>query len=229
MIVCLCYEADWVLPEIADHCLHILEEAGVAHTYFSTEDQRVRCSAIRDVALLPDMGVADPVGHVISMARLYHCARGIRPFGLDWGPGLPAGLLASLEINWTSARHGQDCLPAPMLEGLPDASITWDDSQWLEGRVAPDLERMASREPGIFMLNFRPLHVYLNTSGPGHFERAKPHLRNLEALSALRNSSEMGVHDILDSVLARLGEPGVRFLTVGRALERFQPQEDEDD
>jgi hypothetical protein len=108
-------------------------------------------------------------------------ARGMRTHGLLQSTGLLAALAAaapslrydaSLYVPGQASLRGFD-FPLPGGKSLRRYPFAWEDDLHLAaaGPLAPPLAGLPSE--GLCILNFHPIHVYLNTSDMRDYERVK--------------------------------------------------------
>ena len=79
----------------------------------------------------------------------------------------------------------------------------WSDDKHLElgGRFAADAVGLDA--PGLKVLNFHPVHVFLNTETPAHYGRAKAAYHDPAALA--RERGPHGIGDLFAEVVERVG------------------------
>lgn len=219
MIVCLTVDADWCPPKVRRDCLELIESAGVPYTFFATVDQSPSDSPLAEDAWHPNFADNDPDSEMDRLVRAVPGAVGLRPHRLVFFEGLRRDFLKKRGVRWLSATSQPERHEAGELFGLPEIGVNWGDNFWFGKRLEPDFTRMASDRPGIFMANFHPVHVFMNTETPDRYAMARPFYHDCEGLRALRNGVKRGVRDVLADVLDLSGKPGVRFMAVTPALE----------
>ncbi len=64
------------------------------------------------------------------------------------------------------------------------------------------------------ILNFHPIHIFLNTEGIDRYNKARPYLKNFEKLCLFRNNSMYGTEDLLRDVVEEGRKKGYRFETI---------------
>lgn len=96
--------------------------------------------------------------------------------------------------------------PSFLWNGLIRLPYIWsDDLHWLYGNTFDDLKIDLEGE-GLKILNFHPIHVYLNTVNDLHYQNARHHYQNPDKLKKYRNDGKKfsGVKDGLVSLLDHL-------------------------
>lgn len=124
---------------------------------------------------------ADPAAVAAHLETIAPGARGMRLHGLLQSTGLLAALAAaapSLRYDASLYVPGQDSLRGfgmalPGGGKLRRYPFAWEDDLHLlgSGSLAPPLAGLPGR--GLAILNFHPIHVYLNTADLRAYERAK--------------------------------------------------------
>lgn len=218
MPLCITIDADWALPEVAEYTLALLRERDIPCTYFATVDQSVEVSPLIEVAWHPNFsGQSDALAELEQFRTLFPGAQGIRPHRLYWGEGISADLLKSFGIAWTSASHvlrpGNQC-PRPGL--LPDFPIAWGDNFWFMENRLPELS--LSDDTEVLLLNFHPIHVFLNTCDEDQYGEARSSYHDIEALRPLRNTEKKGVRDILIETLDIVEQRNIQVTTISQGF-----------
>ncbi|WP_022663059.1 polysaccharide deacetylase WbmS family protein [Paucidesulfovibrio longus] len=222
MHVCLTLDSDWAHPEVADHALGLVRNAGVPCTYFATADQEVRAEADCEVALHPNFADRDPDAELEELRARFPEAVGLRPHRLDMPPARCAEAVRRAGLRWVSSRHDPDARGFARWNGeLPDAAIHWGDNLLFLRGERPDLDGFDPDAPGLLVYNFHPVHIYLNTASAGQYERARPGYRDPAHLRVCRNESEYGVRDALLDLLSLCGR--FRFTTLSDAAKELAP------
>jgi hypothetical protein len=90
--------------------------------------------------------------------------------------------------------------PWALWNGITKVPYCWeDDVAALYGRLEAFGE-LRSRE-GLRVMDFHPIHVFLNMADMAHYEETRDVHRQPELLRACRNTKNMGARDILQTVL----------------------------
>ena len=182
-------DTDWVPQFVLDHALALLAEHGTAATVFCTGPYDLAAANV-EAALHPNFLPGSTQGHdpdeiLATLKGYWPKAVGSRSHRLFWHSGLRAVL----------KRHGirYDCsslLPlCPQSRpadsgGLLHTTIWWSDNQHMVHSRDPKAFELPGRdEPGLKVLLFHPIHIYLNTVNLEDYRRG---LRNLPPFQELR-------------------------------------------
>lgn len=226
-------DTDWAPQFVLDSALGMLAEHGLAATVFCTGEyvfpSDVRVEAALHPNFMPDSTQgSDPDEVLGNLKAVWPKARGSRSHRLFWHSGLRSVLL----------RHGimYDCstlLPLQPLAapanagGLLHCSIWWSDNLHLLHKYPLnqfDLPGMDS--PGLKILVFHPIHIFLNTASSKdarNLKKAIAHLptAKLEDLEPLRNQGT-GVGTMFLKALEYISKTQEESMTLEDAVASFQ-------
>lgn len=212
----LTFDTDWVPQFMVDRCLDILDEGGARATFFCTGPYDLRDPDRFEAALhpnfLPDSTQGeDPEAVMKGLKSLFPEAVGSRSHKYFWHS----------DIRPLLQRHGilYDCtqfLPAQAHAGLVEhlglkrAGTWWSDNLHLMGGL--DLTRFdppGLLTPGLKVLDFHPIHVYMNSPSREWFR---------EAMAGLPPVPELRETDVAER---RFDGPGIGTL-LGHTVRRLQ-------
>lgn len=231
---CLSIDIDWAHDEVILDCLEVIEAAGVAATWFITHDTpvlgRIRASGRHELGLHPNfnhllegesgnaMEVIAQLRNVVPESRCvrsHSLARSSRIAGVCRQAGI------THESNFLIPPHvAPELAPWRDFCGIVQVPIRWEDDVRLAdptlGEPADHLEHNAC-----FVVDFHPIHVFLNTTSMEDYERARPDMRNPVMLRRLRRTAGAGgTRDRLVALLARARELGLP----SRRMSILQPE-----
>ena len=209
------FDTDWVPQFMVDRCLDILAEGGARATFFCTGPYDLRDPESFEAALHPNFLPGstqgqDPESVMTWLKSVHPGAVGSRSHKYFWYS----------DIRPLLRRHGMlyDCtqfLPGQSHTGLVDhlglrrAGTWWSDNLHLMGGL--DLTRFdppGLLTPGLKVLDFHPIHVYMNSPSREWFRDAMaglppvPELR--EADVAARRFDGPGIGTLLELAVRRL-------------------------
>lgn len=221
----LTFDVDWVCDEILQDTLDLLASTGAGQaTFFVTHStpllETMRGAGIEMGAhpnFLPlfrggAVGSADAV--MDEMKRIVPEARVVRCHGLVRG-----GVLSQLFIRrgfthesnlFIPAQTGIAAQPYEAPPGLVQLIHNWGDYACLAARSFPNPDAYLS-SPGLKIVNFHPLHLYLNTTSLEQYEKGRDLVRDAAALRALRMPGEKGVRDHFVELVRTARRRGLRF------------------
>ena len=227
--ICIAFDVDWAPDEALEDVLELLERAGAASTFFATHDTAVFGSApLRtEVALHPDFRDAgsDIEAPVRRLQEVYPRALGVRSHLLYQSSPL-LQLFKDLGLEYESNTHvpfHAGLRPFTRIPGLVSIPYSWsDDTHFRLGKPLVKDALMLDR-PGVKVIAFHPIHVFANTLGTDHYERAvRPHYSNAKELVRVREVTTPGVRTLFEEVLAFIVETQARTLTLREVSEAFR-------
>ncbi len=207
--VALSFDLDWAPDFMLDELSGLLRPLAAPFTVFATHDspgvRRLLALPGCEAGLHPNLlGCADIPARLAALQALFPAAEGLRCHGLSYHSGLLAHLHGS-PIRYLSNDlcHLQPGLrPWFDFSGLLRLPIYWeDDVHCVCGDGDFGLSALRLRGPGLKVLNFHPVHVYLNTSDLVAYQGCKEAIRD-PALAPRHRAAGPGVRDLLESLLA---------------------------
>lgn len=220
-MIAITFSTDWAPAPVLQYTLDILDEYGVPATFFCTDDLSQRgfphTKVCHELAIHPHIVLPCPrYGSVIRrMKDLFPDAVGSRSHRFITGtPVLRAlsqnGILYDSSI-FTCYTHIEPFMQHYGILQIP----VWfsDDIAIRNGSVAYNSIPLSALNDSyrLHVLNFHPVHVYLNTRRHRTYEDAKPFYQTPHKLLQYRNAdTRTGVESVLRTVLSM----GARFMTL---------------
>ena len=209
--ICVTLDVDWARDEIVQTVLEMLQEAGVKATFFAThrsellmglEDERY------EVGLHPNFNQSrgDFVGPTEALKALYPRAAGGRSHSLATSYPILMGYMASglvYESNLFLPMH-EHLRPASRVEGMVSIPLYWYDDTYFSRNSSFGLEDLRLDTPGLKVLGFHPIHVFMNTSSAAHYASYKEHYQNPAELQKHVNRRSPGAGTMFRSLLDHL-------------------------
>jgi hypothetical protein len=216
--VFLTFDIDWAHDEVIASAIDLVEEYGVAATWFITHPthqlERLRANPQFELGLhpnfLPLLMKGDPSNgrsaeEVLDrLLKLVPEARAVRSHSL-----VQSGRLLELFSNKGLTHEANTFLPAqsgialrPWVDwfGVIRVPYFWEDDHHCEIRPQCCVDEMEAR-PGLRGYSFHPIHLYLNTEALGRYESARDSFGDPNRLMTHRNEEGGGVRQILESLL----------------------------
>lgn len=223
------FDVDWAPDAAIDAVAELLVDARVAATWFVTHASPA-VDRLREHPELFELGIhpnflAGSTHGATPEAVLEHCmslvpeARSMRTHGLVQSSALlalvrsttPIAVDASLFLPYAPAI-------APVRYPMPVGELVrvpyyWeDDAEMYRPRPVWDLDRILGTATGLTVLNFHPIHAYLNSRDMSAYGEAKAMGRPLQELTAgdlapLRREGP-GAGAVLAAAVERLAEAG---------------------
>jgi hypothetical protein len=223
MKVCITIDADWAPVEVIDSCVGILHEKNIPYTFFATDDYRNGIVKTTDVAWHPNF-LSDKrlvKSELEYFSQLIPHAKGLRPHRLFMPiEEISRSWLDDYGIKWTS-RSSDPFKITPDIEfdGIPNFYINWGDYFYFTEKRLPDWDLMVSKKRGLYIANFHPIHLFLNTDEEDRYLQAKKNYHNISKLRSLQNKNQYGVRNVFFDVLKLLGHREIEFITISDAYE----------
>lgn len=208
-------DIDWAPEPVIEDTLALFEQFGVKCTLFATHLSPAIIGCNRDlfeVALHPNFnpllagtrGEADRI--IEELCEMYPEAVGIRSHStMQSAPLLELfgakGMLyeANLFLPYWKEIH-----PYRLWNGLLRIPYNWeDDVHFLYGKSFSDVGLDSGSTMNV--LDFHPVHVFLNTDTKDHYDRARPHTGDTDELLQMRNTSGPGARTLLIELLRQQG------------------------
>ncbi len=225
--VCLSLDVDWAPDPVLAYVVDLIARAGVSATLFATHHTPVLTELgppTFEVGLHPnfDRG-ADLDAPLHELKAAYPGARGARSHGLAVSSRVLQRYMAhGLRYESNVFLPGHEGLrPVTRFVELVSIPFYWSDDKHLERGEPFELAAMRLDVPGLRVLNFHPIHVYMNTVSLSHYESFKAHYHDHDALAELRDPLSPGIGTLFDGVLAELGRRSDSHLTLDRVCERY--------
>lgn len=221
-MIILTFDSDYMRPEWMDEFIQYYPELPPS-TFFLHKDSREWTSEFHEISEHPTIenvlnySTSENLGHSVrgKGIRSHSCVSS-HMISVEWAK---AGLLyQSQETRWNT------CYPNPVMTswGIAELPISYMDNQdfWMERNWAGKHEKFsesilknALNSPEIFLFDFHPLHIALNTSSIEDYAAKKQEIsfksRNPWSLS----SSEYGVRNYFEEILSQISEMRVETKT----------------
>jgi len=210
-------DIDWAPDEVIFDTIKIFEKFNVKCTFFCTHKSKILDECNRDLFELgihPNFNPSLIDGKKIkadkiieSLLSIFPESRGVRSHSTTSSSNLldifkKKGLLYEsnqfMPYNW-------DIKPYNCWTGLTRIPYNWeDDTHWLYNKSFDfDILKDYKKE-NLIILDFHPIHIFLNTDSQDTYDRAKPYYQNPEKLLTFKNNKEFGTRDFLIKTLNEL-------------------------
>ena len=116
-------------------------------------------------------------------------------------------------------------MPFKLWTGLVRIPYNWeDDVHYLFNRGYDDLGIDLFND-GLNVLDFHPIHVFLNTDSQGTYNNAKTYYQNPEELVKLKNKKVKGTKDLLIDTLEMITKNGLTSYKMIEIYENYKNNE----
>lgn len=227
----LSLDIDWAPDYVLEDTRLLLQAAGLPATIFATH-QSPGVDALLglpglETGVHPNfLGGADESAVMDKLRRAFPTAIGVRSHALFYHSRL-LPLFHRMGVRYFSNDllflHA-DLAPFYDWSGLLRLPIYWEDDvhcQYFDGRF--DLASLQLDRPGMKVLNFHPVHLFLNTREMADYEAAKPVLADPRAAGAHRRPGS-GIRTLFLDLVGQLHAGAMG--TLGSLAEDFRATHD---
>lgn len=217
----LTFDVDWAIDPVLEDCISLLERYNARATFFCTHETEVlRCLDLKryELAVHPNFltcfgkNGTDYREVFDDILAIFPDSRGFRSHGLVQSGDIHT-YAAEVGLQYESNMfHPNQPEPYYDYQGLVRIPICWAD-----GRTAILGQSFDGNHAGFYtdrpiVMNFHPIHVYLNTESISRYKAASQHLNDFEELKKYRNQGPVpGARDFLKSYLEKADDPSKNF------------------
>ena len=206
-------DIDWAPEPVIEDTLALFEHYGVRCTVFATHKSTAvdRCNRdLFEVAIHPNFNPlvagqgGDPAAIVDDLLAIYPEEKGSRSHSATQSWPLLDLLHARRMIYDANVwlPYWPDVRPIRLWNGMLRIPFNWaDDLHLAYQRSFADLG--LDEAAALNVVDFHPVHVFLNTDSTARYTEARPHYQDSERLRALRNESGPGARTALVDLLER--------------------------
>ena len=226
--ICITFDLDWAVDEIIQPIVEILEKADIKATFFATHRSRLMEDLNTDlfeVGLHPKFdGVkGDFRSPIQELKALYPDAKGGRSHRLFQSSEIlqfyrEGGLVYE---NNTILPFQAGLQPAIRIKGLVSIPFYWADDLQFHFYDSFDLSSLKLETPGLKVLMFHPIHVFMNTSTPEHYESYRKYYQNPAELGQFINREAEGIGTLFRSLIYYILANGKDTYTVYEIYQKF--------
>lgn len=212
------FDIDWACDEVLEYCIDLVEAADVPATWFVTHDTKLLARLRKNQKF--ELGVHPNFNNLLSGAeasgknaedtlkdilKIVPEACSIRSHSLVQSERL-VDMFIDHGLNYISnfyipLAENSVLVPWRLWGGVTAVPHCWQDnvSMRVSGHItAPEL----SERRNILVLDFHPIHVFLNSDSVDRYEAARPYFLTPSSLVEFRNRRALGACDVLKGVLS---------------------------
>jgi len=225
--VCLTLDLDWAPDHVLEDTRLLLQQVGLPTTIFATHQSPAVTALLArpgcETGVHPNfLSDADEDAVLSRVLTAFPAAVGVRSHELYFDSRL-LPLFQRRGVRYFSNDlmflHS-DLHPYYDWSGLVRLPLFWEDDVhclYFDGRF--DCAALRLDQPGLKVLNFHPVHLYLNTREIADYQAAKPSLADPAAARKLRREGP-GIRSLFLDVVDRLR--GAEMRTLGALAEEFR-------
>lgn len=231
--IAISLDLDWAPEAVLDDTLQLMAQHGVCGTVFATHDSAV----LRGAGKLIEVGVhpnfnplldgrqssPDVDGILAQLREIYPDARGVRSHSMLQSTPL---LLKFAERGFSYESncflpYDDHLSPRKLWMDLVRVPYNWeDDVHWSYGYAFDDF-RLRMDGTSLHVLDFHPIHIFLNTEDATRYAAARPSYGDARALLAHRNRGPRpGTRDLFLQVLQWCRDGEAQCVSLGQLAAR---------
>lgn len=234
-MIAITSDIDWAPDPVIRFMVEMLEEHEIKCTFFCTHTSEIIEEIIKkplfEVALHPNFnGLMDRTEQgtaaeiIEELKNKFPSAKGIRSHSLTMSSRLLQmfkGLDFAYESNYL-VPYQFSHQPWKCWTGITRIPIHWEDDIefTINGKVTQFQPPPAKERFCIY--NFHPIHVFLHTRNASHYENAKIHYQDAEALEKERELTEYNIHSFFRDLLGQMKSSGECGITLSEISDIIQ-------
>jgi hypothetical protein len=221
--VALSVDVDWAHDDVVNYIISILDDYSIRCTIFCTHKINLKSSKEHEIAIHPNFTKEKPDYQAIKeLMEIYPNAKGTRSHRLHFHGGL-IEIYNEFGLVYDSNYYmpGQLIHPFVMYKGVVELPLYFSDDAPIADSASLPVNNMDLHKDGLIILNYHPIHVFLNSKSYSDYERAKRYLQNPEELLKLRNKDK-GTKDDLISVLDYIKQNSIKCSTLKEINDEFR-------
>jgi hypothetical protein len=215
---------DWVCDEVLEFCFELIKKSEIKATFFVTHDTKVLDIFKRagfDLGIHPNFDShfegtekISTLEKIRSLKKFLPDAVCVRSHSLVRSQRLSALFIQedfTHESNlFIPTQYGMKLLPYEQPKGLIQVGYNWGDYSWLSAdkKISPDQYLDC---PGLKVMNFHPIHLFLNTDDISVYNKAKEYIDDYQKLRKLVNKSGYGIMSYFEHIIQRAKEMEYTF------------------
>ena len=206
--ICLTFDVDWAPDETIRPIIDILESSNLRATFFATHESKLLNELnpeLFEVGIHPNFNNSydNPKEIIQSLRNIYPNAVGQRSHSLHVSSHILQAcseLGFKYESNIFLPMH-EGLHPVQRFKNLYSIPIYWSDDKHIELGTSFNVNLIAYRDPGLKVLNFHPIHIFMNTSSDDHYASYKSHYQQPDSLKEFINDSKEGIGTMFRSLV----------------------------
>ena len=217
--VFLTFDIDWAVEGVLADTIDLVEQAGVAATWFVTHDspilERLRSNPRFELGIHPNFNfllegdgrngatAAEVLDRLLAVVPE---AKAVRSHSMAQTAVL-LNLFAERGLthdcnHFIPGEAGMELRPWRYYNGLIKVPYFWEDDVHCLLDPKPSVTALATR-PGLRVFDFHPIHIFLNTEKLARYEEARPFMADAATLLERRGAGCDGARDLLGRLLER--------------------------
>jgi hypothetical protein len=213
-------DIDWAPEEVIQDMLELFEKYSVKCTLFCTHQSKViaQCdSSLFEIAIHPNFnGLVNGQGGNVEtilddLLNIFPTAKGVRSHSLTQSSLILQKFFEKkmLYESNTFLPYQKNIIVSKLWNGLIRIPYNWgDDAHWAYNKSFDSLG-LDINSKDLKVLDFHPIHVYLNTDAQNTYDQARQYYQDASKLKLIRNTKALGVRDLLQATLKHIHENNI--------------------
>lgn len=209
--ICLTFDVDWAPDETIRPIIDLLESLSLRATFFATHESKLLNKLnpeLFEVGIHPNFNNAQKDhSHIVrDLKMIYPNAVGQRSHSLHVSSRI---LKACAELGFLYESNiflpfHEHIHPVKRFRNLYSIPIFWSDDKHIELEDRFDSKMFFSQQPGLKVLNFHPMHIFMNTWSEDHYASYKPYYQDPDSLKGLINRTKDGAGTMFSTLVEEL-------------------------
>jgi hypothetical protein len=220
-VISITLDIDWACDEVIADSLQLLADAGLRATLFATHNTTLlRDAGNHEIGIHPNFLPTKDYASVLDKLReTYPSAKGVRCHSYYQStPILDLFVQRGLKYDSNIVMLRCDGIRAfRHWNGLVRMPVFWEDDVNCVAGGDWDADALSLSDPeSLYIFDFHPIHLFLNTETMERYRRAKPHYQDAKKLTGLANPSTngTGTRVFFKQLLARIKAQKLPTLTL---------------
>lgn len=210
-MICFTSDIDWAPEEVIEDFISLFEEYNVKCTLFATHDSKILKTLnpkLFEIGIHPNFNQIlfskenrNDINDILqNLMLIYPESIGVRNHSLTYNTGL-LEIYRNLGLQYESNTlipYNINLKPYKCWSGLTRIPYNWEDDVHFLYNKSFTLNFLDNyQEEKFYILDYHPIHVYLNTDSEKTYNNARPYYQQVSQLKCLRNNSIDGARDNL--------------------------------
>ena len=224
-------DIDWAPDEVVEYVLKLLEKHQVKATIFATHDSALLKSLdnVRyEIGIHPNFNNSNNYDRTIAeLKTVYPEASGVRSHGLFQSSQILQLFLNNglkYDVNtYIPLREGLYLFTR--LKKLVCIPYYWEDGTHFSNQNIFEISKLQIHKRGLKIYNFHPMHIFMNTRSPEHYNKYKPFYHQSDILAGYRNT-EQGIQTLFLELLQYITESKLPTYTCQEIYREYAAKEE---
>src|SRR6266850_2994693 len=177
-MIAISIDVDWAHDDVINYLVSILDEYEIRSTIFCTHKINLKSIKGHEIAIHPNFTKEKTDYQTIQeLMEIYPSAKGTRSHRLHFHGGL-IEIYNEFGLEYDSNYYmpGQLIHPFTMFKGVVELPLYFSDDAPIADAASLPLKNGNLHKDGLIILNFHPIHTFLNSKNFSDYERAKKYM-----------------------------------------------------